>query len=86
MADRSPRGRTWAALRELILANWPVATRSIASVAARGGEPGDVDAFAAAMPAAATPDMTIALQEAAIRGSNATRVLGVPSMRPAAGC
>jgi pimeloyl-ACP methyl ester carboxylesterase/DNA-binding CsgD family transcriptional regulator len=74
-ASALTRGPTWAALRELILANWPVAARSIASIATRGGEPADVDAFAEAMLAAATSEMAVALQEAAIH-EDMSRVLG----------
>ncbi|CAN5291779.1 hypothetical protein BH24ACT9_BH24ACT9_09610 [soil metagenome] len=58
-------GPTWTALRELMLVNWPVAVRSIAAVATKGGDPGDVDAFAELLQAAATPEMTVALQDAA---------------------
>ncbi|MEJ7771942.1 MAG: alpha/beta fold hydrolase [Geodermatophilaceae bacterium] len=61
-------GPTWTALRELMLVNWPVATRSIAAVATKGGDLGDVDAFAALLQAAATPEMTVALQDAALQG------------------
>jgi pimeloyl-ACP methyl ester carboxylesterase/DNA-binding CsgD family transcriptional regulator len=60
-------GHTWAALRELILANWPVAARSIAAVATRGSDPGDVDAFTDLLIMAAAPETTVALQDAAIR-------------------
>ncbi len=58
-------GPTWAALRGLMLANWPVAARSIAAVATKGGNSSDVDAFADLLQAAATPQMTVALQDAA---------------------
>ena len=57
---------TWPALRSLILANWPVAARSIAAVATRGSDPRDVDAFAELFMMAATPEMTVALQDAAL--------------------
>jgi pimeloyl-ACP methyl ester carboxylesterase/DNA-binding CsgD family transcriptional regulator len=60
-------GETWAALRELILADWPVAARSIAAVATRGGAPGDVDAFAELLQAAANAETTVALQDAALQ-------------------
>ena len=59
-------GATWQALRALIIANWPVAARSIASVATRGGAPPDVEAFAELLVASASPETTIALQDAAI--------------------
>ena len=57
---------TWPALRALILANWPVAARSIAAVATRGSDPGDVEAFADLFVMAVTPEMAVALQDAAI--------------------
>jgi pimeloyl-ACP methyl ester carboxylesterase/DNA-binding CsgD family transcriptional regulator len=60
-------GETWAALRELMLANWPVATRSIAAVATQGGAPSDVDAFAELLQAAASAKTAVALQDAAIQ-------------------
>ena len=60
-------GDTWAALRELILANWPVAARSIAAVATRGSAPANVDAFAELFMMAASPETTVALQDAAVR-------------------
>ena len=68
-------GGTWAALRELILANWPVAARSVAAVATKGSDPGDVDAFADLLIMAATPQTTVALQDAAI-GTEMTGLLG----------
>lgn len=58
---------TWAALRELILADWPFAVQAIASVLARGGQAGDVAAFERLLRAAATPQMTVALQDEALR-------------------
>ena len=67
-------GGTWAALRELILANWPVAARSVAAVATRGSDPGDVDVFADLLIMAATPQTTVALQDAAI-GTEMTGLL-----------
>lgn len=57
---------TWRPLRHLIMANWPAATRAIAALATPGCDTGDVEAFAALMQAAATPEMTVALQEAAL--------------------
>src|SRR5438874_48038 len=57
---------TWRALRELILTNWPVAVRSIAAIATRGSDATDVDAFANLFMMAATPEMTVALQDAAM--------------------
>jgi DNA-binding CsgD family transcriptional regulator len=67
-------GGTWTALRELILVNWPVAARSIAAVATRGSDPGDIDAFAGLLIMAATPQITVALQDAAI-GTGLTDLL-----------
>jgi DNA-binding CsgD family transcriptional regulator/pimeloyl-ACP methyl ester carboxylesterase len=58
---------TWAPLRHLIMTNWPAATRAIGALATAGGDTGDVEAFAALMRAAATPEMTVALQDAASR-------------------
>lgn len=59
-------GETWMALRSLILANWPVAARSIAAVAARGTDPEDVDAFAELFMMAASPEMLVALYDGAL--------------------
>jgi DNA-binding NarL/FixJ family response regulator len=59
--------KTWGPLRQLITANWPAATRAIAALATPGCDASDVDAFAALMRAAATPSMTVALQDAAMR-------------------
>lgn len=59
-------GDTWQALRSLILANWPIAARSIAAVATQGGGPHDVDTFADVLVASATAATTVALQDAAI--------------------
>jgi len=55
---------TWQPLRALIMANWPAATRAIAALATPGCSDSDVEAFAAVMRAAATPEMTVALKEA----------------------
>lgn len=55
---------TWAPLRELILANFVVATNMIAAVAAAGAEPDEVAACAELMRASATPQMMVALQDA----------------------
>lgn len=57
---------TWAALRELMLADWPFAVRAVAAVLARGGQPDDVATFERLLSAAATAEMTVALQDAAI--------------------
>lgn len=57
---------TWAALRELMLADWPFAVRAVAAVLARGGQPGDLAAFERLLLAAATAEMTVALQDAAV--------------------
>lgn len=58
---------TWAALRELMLADWPFAVQAVAAVLARGGQPGDQEAFERLLHAAATPEMTVALQDEALR-------------------
>jgi len=68
-------GETWAALRELILANWPIAARSIAAVATRGADPRDVDAFAELLTMSASAEMTVALQDAAVH-EDVTDLLG----------
>ena len=56
--------KTWPPLRALMLANWPAATRAIAALSTPGCNGRDVEAFAALMRAAATPEMTIALRDA----------------------
>jgi pimeloyl-ACP methyl ester carboxylesterase/DNA-binding CsgD family transcriptional regulator len=66
-ASALTHGETWAALRDLMLANWPVASQSIAAVATHGGDPAEIAAFAGMLQAAATPEMTVALQDAAIQ-------------------
>jgi len=58
---------TWRPLRDLILANWPAATRAIAALATPGCGNSDVEAFAALMRAAASAEMTVALHEASER-------------------
>ncbi|WP_219419622.1 alpha/beta fold hydrolase [Pseudonocardia nigra] len=67
--------KAWPPLRDLVLASWPAATRAIAALATPGCESGDVEAFAALMRASATPEMTVALQDAAMR-YDLTEVLG----------
>jgi pimeloyl-ACP methyl ester carboxylesterase/DNA-binding CsgD family transcriptional regulator len=59
-------GETWAALRKLMLVNWPVAARSVSAVATRGSDPSDVDAFAELLTLSAPPQTFVALQDAAI--------------------
>ena len=54
---------TWRPLRDLIMTNWPAATRAIAALATPGCGNDDIEAFAAVMRAAATPEMTVALHE-----------------------
>jgi pimeloyl-ACP methyl ester carboxylesterase len=66
-ASALSNGPTWTALRELILADWRVAARSLAAVIARGGDPGDVDACADLLLMSATPETTVALQDGATR-------------------
>lgn len=58
---------TWAALRQLMLADWPFAVQAVAAALARGGQPGDIGAFERLLHAAATPEMTVALQDAALQ-------------------
>lgn len=57
---------TWAALRELMLTDWPFAVQAVAAVLARGGQPGDLEAFERLLLAAATAETTVALQDAAL--------------------
>lgn len=75
-------GETWDALRSLILANWPVAARSIAAVAAQGGDAADIAAFANLLVESASPETTVALQDAAIHEdlTEVVRQLRVPTL------
>lgn len=57
---------TWAALRELILTDWPFAVTAIAAALTAGGEPADIAAFEGLLHAAATPETTVALQDVAV--------------------
>jgi pimeloyl-ACP methyl ester carboxylesterase/DNA-binding CsgD family transcriptional regulator len=68
-------GGTWAALRQLMLVNWPVAARSISAVATRGSDPHDVDAFADLLTLSAPASTFVALQDAAIQ-EDSTGLLG----------
>lgn len=67
--------QTWPALRALILANWPAASRAIAAIATPGCAPDDVEAFAAVLRDGASAEMTVALQDAAA-GYDLTAILG----------
>jgi pimeloyl-ACP methyl ester carboxylesterase len=58
---------TWKAMRQLMLVDWPFAVTGLAAVLAQGGEPGDVAAFEHFLHAAASPETTVALQDAALR-------------------
>ena len=60
-------GPTWTALRELILANWPVAARSLAAVLAKGGDPDDLETVVEVFTMSVTPETAVALQDGAIR-------------------
>jgi pimeloyl-ACP methyl ester carboxylesterase len=75
-------GDTWTALRLLMLANWPVAARSISAVATRGSDPRDVDAFAELLTVSASPQTLVALQDAAIHDDMASLLgqLRVPTL------
>ena len=75
-------GETWQALRALILANWTVAARSIASVATQGGASGDVEAFAELLTVSASPETTVAFQDAAIDNdiTHSLATLRVPTL------
>jgi pimeloyl-ACP methyl ester carboxylesterase/DNA-binding CsgD family transcriptional regulator len=66
---------TWRPLRELILTNWTAATRAISALAIPGSDSRDVDTFAALMKLAATPEMTVALQDAS-ENYDMTQILG----------
>lgn len=57
---------TWPAMRQLIVDSWEVACTSIAAVATEGAERPDVESFAAMLRVASTPEVLVALQEAAI--------------------
>lgn len=74
-ASALSRGETWTAMRSLILADWPVAARSIAAVVTRGSDPEDVDRFAELFMMAASPEMIVALQDGAV-DHDATDLLG----------
>lgn len=73
---------TWAALRQLMLADWPFAVQAVAAVLARGGQPGDQAAFERLLSAAATAEMTVALQDEALRQDVAPELeaLRVPTL------
>jgi DNA-binding CsgD family transcriptional regulator len=49
-----------------MLADWPVAARSIAAVVARGSDPEDVDRFAEVFMMAASPETMVALQDGVV--------------------
>jgi pimeloyl-ACP methyl ester carboxylesterase/DNA-binding CsgD family transcriptional regulator len=65
-ASALTRGDTWAAMRSLMLADWPVAAQAIAAVVARGSDPEDVDRFAEVFMMSASPEMMVALQDGSI--------------------
>lgn len=73
---------TWSALRTLILVDWPVAVTALAGILAAGGQAGDLEAFQDLLRAAATPEMTVALQDAALQHdvSGALDDLRVPTL------
>ena len=70
-------GRAWAALRDLIVADWPLAARSIAAVATAGGEPGDAEVFAGLMQAFVGAGMAVALQDAALGHDMSERLAAI---------
>lgn len=74
-ASALTRGETWVAMRSLILADWPVAARSIAAVVTRGSDPDDVDRFAELFMMAATPETIVALQDGVLE-HDVTELLG----------
>jgi pimeloyl-ACP methyl ester carboxylesterase/DNA-binding CsgD family transcriptional regulator len=57
---------TWPAMRQLMVDSWDVACTSIAAVATEGAGQRDVDNFASMLRVAATPEVMVALQEAAM--------------------
>lgn len=65
-ASALSRDETWAAMRSLILADWPVAAQAIAAVVARGSDPEDVDRFAEVFMMSASPEMVVALGDGAV--------------------
>ena len=68
---------TWAALRQLMLADWTFAVQAVAAVLARGGQPGDQQAFERLLHVAATAEMTVALQDEALRQDVSAALDGV---------
>lgn len=76
-ASALTRGDTWAAMRSLILADWPVAARSIAAVVTRGSEPDDVERFAELLMMAASPETMVALQDGAVDETGADLLAGI---------
>jgi DNA-binding CsgD family transcriptional regulator len=81
-ADGIQAQPTWDALRQLMLADWTFAVQALAAVLARGGQPGDQQAFERLLHAAATPEMTVALQDQALQQdvSSALDGLRVPTL------
>lgn len=72
----------WSAMRDLMLADWELAKRAVAAVVVDGGSRSDLDAFAALMEQAATPEMMIALQDMAMGHDMRPRLgeLDVPTL------
>jgi pimeloyl-ACP methyl ester carboxylesterase/DNA-binding CsgD family transcriptional regulator len=68
-------GDTWAALRQLMLVNWPLAARSISAVATRGSDPRDIDSFARLLTLSAPATTFVALQDAVLH-EDMTALLG----------
>ncbi|MGQ0575528.1 MAG: alpha/beta fold hydrolase [Pseudonocardia sp.] len=76
---RPARTPTWLALRELILADFPVAARAIAAVLLAGAGTPEQETFARLMLAGSTPEMTVALLNSTDSGEVADRV-AVPTL------
>jgi pimeloyl-ACP methyl ester carboxylesterase len=57
---------TWAAMRDLMLADWILSRRAMAAVALEGASAEDIEAFARLGQEAASPEVTIGLQDAAM--------------------
>lgn len=72
----------WPPLRDLILADWEMAKRAIAAVVVDGAPRSDLDAFVQLMDRAATPEMTVALQDMAMGHDMRSRLgdLRVPTL------
>ena len=73
---------SWAAMRDLILADWEMAKRAVAAVAVDGASRNDLDAFEELMDRAARPEVLVALQDMAMSHDVSARLggLSVPAL------